>query len=216
MSFSTAFLQVMILNLNGISQVYWSIKCTYFLLLRVSPNLFHSLSACSSVSCLNVHLSVLETIFRSAHIFVWFACLLGLQLLLWHLFVCLFLPCVPFISCPNNSPILPFITPTFLSLCYPVCFCDQCSILARLLDQAFSHIGHPSSGEHYELVSILHHICSESQEDTQVLYLEFYHSWFTEILVLSAAIGIMTIYVNTSFLFSVFSYRQQEHMQGKM
>nr|XP_058957388.1 uncharacterized protein LOC131784584 isoform X1 [Pocillopora verrucosa] len=40
-------------------------------------------------------------------------------------------------------------------------------ILARLLDQAFSHIGHPSSGEHYELVSILHHICSESQEDTQ-------------------------------------------------
>lgn len=78
--------------------------------------IFHSLSACSSVSCLNVHLSVLETIFRSAHIFVWFACLLGLQLLLWHLFVCLFLPCVPFISCPNNSPILPFITPTFLSL----------------------------------------------------------------------------------------------------
>lgn len=33
---------------------------------------------------------------------------------------------------------------------------------------------------------------------------------------LSAAIGIKTIYVNTSFLFSVFSYRQQERILGKM
>lgn len=136
--------------------------------------IFHSLSACSSVSCLNVHLSVLslETISRSAHIlilsdlpvsqgynFSFDICLFVYSSLVYHSFLAQIIP--PF------SHLLPL----HFSLCYPACFCDQCRILARLLDQAFSHIGHPSSGEHYELVSILHHICSESQEDTQVLYL---------------------------------------------
>lgn len=38
---------------------------------------------------------------------------------------------------------------------------NQERILARLLNQAFHQIGHPSLGQHIQLVSILHHICNE-------------------------------------------------------
>lgn len=108
----------MILNLNGISQVYWSIKCSYFLLC-VPPYLSFSicLQLCFLFECTFICTKSWNYLKVCPYFnLVWFACLLGLQLLLWHLFVCLFLPCVLFISCPNNSLILPFITPTFLSL----------------------------------------------------------------------------------------------------
>jgi len=41
-------------------------------------------------------------------------------------------------------------------------------MLARLLDQAFKRIGHPSQGQHVQLVSILHHLCSDSDPVDQV------------------------------------------------
>ena len=41
-------------------------------------------------------------------------------------------------------------------------------MLGRLLDQAFKRIGHPSQGQHVQLVSILHHLCSDSDPIDQV------------------------------------------------
>ena len=40
--------------------------------------------------------------------------------------------------------------------------------LARLLNQAFHQIRHPSLGQHLQLVSILHHICNEPIDSIKV------------------------------------------------
>ena len=41
-------------------------------------------------------------------------------------------------------------------------------VLTRLLNQAFHQIGHPTLGQHIQLVSILHHDCTEQTAATQV------------------------------------------------
>lgn len=41
-------------------------------------------------------------------------------------------------------------------------------VLTRLLNQAFHQIGHPLLGQHIQLVSVLHHICTEQTAATQV------------------------------------------------
>ena len=57
----------------------------------------------------------------------------------------------------------------FILFC-PIIFPLACTrrMLARLLDQAFKRIGHPSQGQHVQLVSILHHLCSDSDPIDQV------------------------------------------------
>ena len=55
-------------------------------------------------------------------------------------------------------------------------------MLGRLLDQAFSRIGHPSLGQHVQLVSILHHIFSDPTPVNQV--------WQTTVIFLSFLINI--------------------------
>ena len=68
-----------------------------------------------------------------------------------------------------------FINFLFYFILFSIFFPFVCThrMLARLLDQAFRRIGHPSQGQHAQLVSILHHLCSDSDPVDQVWNMDF-------------------------------------------
>ena len=53
-------------------------------------------------------------------------------------------------------------------MCFFFQFLYAYRLVARLLNQALHQIGHPSPGQHIQLVSILHHICTEPTSVSQV------------------------------------------------
>lgn len=73
---------------------------------------------------------------------------------------------IPFFPPSHPSQIFYFILFYFIKFFF--LFVCTHRMLARLLDQAFRRIGHPSQGQHAQLVSILHHLCSDSDPVDQV------------------------------------------------